>query len=308
VDSCIGRFLEALRERGIYDQASIVFVADHGEQLWEHGRFGHGGSDLYDEIVRVPLIVKPPTDTIQPGHVVTAEVSGFDVMPTLLELAGIGVPDGLDALSLLPLISGDQEKFDRPVVTENSRRGLALVEGGYKLVVELGTGRQMLFDLKNDPKELSDIAGESPEQVARLSKLVIAYLLEHRPGSYLLVHADEGGATVRAATRTMRALVGPPTELDRSGRGRGSSVELAGDAWALIAVEGADADEVLVEGLEHRGPEFGFGPWVPGGLSALRGPGIWRLRGPEAGEQVDTSSDPVDAELLERLRALGYAE
>jgi len=308
VDSCIGRFLEALRERDIYDNASIVFVADHGEQLWEHGRFGHGGSDLYDEIVRVPLIVKPPAETFEPGRVVNAEVSGFDVMPTLLELAGIGPPADLDALSLLPLISGDMEKFDRAVVTENSRRGLALVEGGFKLVVELGTGRQMLFDLVNDPKELNDIASEDPEQVARLRSLTIAYLLEHRPGDYLLVHADEQGSTLSVGTRTVRALIGPPPQPDRSRGARQSTVELPAGAWALLQVEGEDAADVVVQGLEHRGPELGFGPWVTGGLSSLRGPGVWRLHGPDSNAPVDTSADPVDAELLERLRALGYAE
>lgn len=308
VDSCIGQFIDALRERGLYDRAAIVFVADHGEQLWEHGRFGHGGDDLYDEIVRVPLIVKPPTGSFEPGRVVAAEVSGFDVMPTLLELGGIGSPPGLDALSLLPLIHGDQAGFDRPVVTENSRRGLSLVQGGFKLVVALGTGERQLYDLKNDPGELEDVAPKNPAQVKRLSALTIAYLLEHRPGNYLLAHAGDAATTLSIGTEYLRTLIGAPATVDRANGPVRSVVELSSDEWALLQVEGADAGEVIVHGLAPRGPEEGFGPWIRGALPALKGPGVWRVHGPQSIGPVDTSANPVDAELLERLRALGYAE
>lgn len=309
VDSCIGSFLDELRERGLYDRASIVFVADHGEQLWEHGRFGHGGDDLYDEIVRVPLIVKPPAESFEPGQVITSEVSGFDVMPTLLELGGIGAPPGLDALSLLPLISGAQDSFDRPVVTETSRSSLALVHSGFKLVVELGAGRVALFDLKNDPHELQDIAEQQPEQVTRLRLLTIAYLLEHRPGNYLLAHALKAGSTLKVGTGNLRTLVGSPPQFETTAGGASEgTVELSGGEWALLQVEGLNAGDVEVEGLRPRGPEAGFGPWVRGALPALKGPGVWRIHGPQGTSGVDTSANPVDAELLERLRALGYAE
>ena len=308
VDSCIGSFLGELRERGLYDKASIVFVADHGEQLWEHGRFGHGGQDLYDEIVRVPLIVKPPAGTFEAGRVVTAEVSGFDVMPTLLELARIEPPEDLDALSLLPLISGAQEEFNRPVVTESSVHGVALVDAGYKFVLSPGGTTESLFHIAADPKELEDVASERPAERERLRALTIAYLLEHRPGNYLLARSGADSVQLRVSTAGLRTLVGPQVESGRSGGAPHSSVQLSGESWALFEVEGPGAGQVVVQGLDPRGAEQGFEPWIRGSLPTLEGAGVWRVRGPRPSASVDTSREPVNAEVLERLQALGYAE
>jgi arylsulfatase A-like enzyme len=307
VDHCIGRFLEALRARDLYEGATIAFVADHGEQLWEHGRFGHGGEDLYDEVVRVPLIVKPPAGGSEAGQVVTADVAGFDVMPTLLELAGIPPAAKLDARSLVPLLSGKAKERGRPVVTETSRRGLALVDGGYKYVLEPGGERERLFHLPSDPSEQRDLVGERPEELPRLRELAIAYLLEHRPGSFLVVRT-EGPVRLEFSSRTVRRLVGPPvTNAVEGSVVEGSVVE--GSVVELIAgthlyeVEGPDS--VSIVGLEARG---GFEPWGARRLSELAGAGVWRVQGREARQALDTSSEPVDAELLEELKRLGYAE
>jgi arylsulfatase A-like enzyme len=307
VDACIGRFLDALRERGVYERATIAFVADHGEQLWDHGRFGHGGDDLFDEIVRVPLIVKPPAGTFRPGQVVPAEVSAFDVMPTLLELAGIPPAVDLDARSLVPLIQGKAERLERAVVTETSLRGIALVDGGYKYVLQPG-GEEALFHLRSDPAERRDLAPERPEELARLRELAIAYLLEHRPGNYLLVRSGAEGARVVVSSRSVRTLVGPPTRSDLESESPQSIVDLSGGAWALLVVEDPDAAQVAVRGLETKGPATGFEPWTARRLASLSGAAVRRFHGPETGGPRDTSAEPVDAELLEALRRLGYAE
>ena len=308
VDSCIGGFLDALRDRGLYENASIAFVADHGEQLWEHGRFGHGGNHLYDEIVRVPLIVKPPANTFEAGKVITAEVSGFDVMPTLLELAGIAPMGRLDARSLIPLISGARKSLNRVVVTETSQRGFALVNGGYKFVLQPGGVEEALFHLPSDPMELTNLVGERPEEMARLRSLAIAYLLEHRPGNFLLVHAGDKPAMVRVSTQSMRTLVGPQLSFETSGDVDQSSAQLEANAWALFQVEGAAAYEARVLGLKMRGKPLGFGPWVAGRLPSLKGPGVWRVHGPEASSVIEASVNDMDPEMLEALRRLGYTE
>ena len=308
VDSCIGRFLEALRERELYDHASVLFVADHGEQLWEHGRFGHGGDDLYDEIVRVPLIVKPPAGTFEAGQVIEADVSGFDVMPTLLELAGIAPPGEIDALSLMPLIAGERDSFDRVVVTETSQRGLALVDGGYKFVLQPRGAVESLYDLSADPLELEDVAEAQPEELARLRRLAIEYILEHRPGNFLLARCGDEPTELRVGTRLLRTLVGARAEPDRTGGTGASTVRLVPTSWTLLEVEGNDVEAVAVEGIAVRGPESGFEAFEPGTLSALEGPGVWRFHGPRAAQREVEEAEPVDAELLETLRALGYAE
>ena len=165
-----------------------------------------------------------------------------------------------------------------------------------------------MFHLQSDPQELEDVASERPEELARLRALAIAYVLEHRPGNFLLVHTGAKPARLRVSTRALRTLVGPPPRLDGSSDPPQSSVNLAGDAWALLEVEGPDAAHVVVQGLEQRGPATGFEPWLAGRLSSLREAGVWRVHGPEPRGRADTGSPPVDAELLEALRRLGYAE
>lgn len=313
VDSCIGRFLDALRERRLYDTATVAFVADHGEALWEHGRFGHGGDQLFDEVVRIPLIVKPPAGTFKPGRVVKGDVSAFDVMPTLLELAGIQPADELDARSLMPLISGSRRRLGRPVVTETSGRGLALVDGGFKYVLQTRSQEEALFHLESDPEERQDIAAELPGQLALMRSQAIEYLLSHRSGDYVLAHTGSEPATLRFGTHAVRGLAGVPPTAARSRSGPDSHLTLPGDTWSLFEIEAADADDVGVSGLEVRGVATGFEPWVPGRLEDLSGPGLWRVRGPQprvvrevAPEDEQAEEAPVDLEMLEALRRLGY--
>jgi len=313
VDSCIGRFLDALRERDLYEDATIAFVADHGEALWEHGRFGHGGDQLFDEVVRVPLIIKPPTGTFRAGRVVTGDVSGFDVMPTLLELAGIEPAGELDARSLMPLISGAKRRLGRPVVTETSGRGLALVDGGFKYVLQTASQEESLFHLESDPGELQDIAGELPDHLALMRSQAIAYLLEHRSGNYVLVHTGEQPATLRMATQLARPMAGVPRTARRSRSAGASSLTLPAGIWALIEIEDPDAEDVTVEGIEARGAATGFAPWVAGSLESLEGRGAWRFRGPEPRVSREVVSEgeapeeaPIDLEMLEALQRLGY--
>ena len=310
VDSCIGRFLDALRERGLYDTATIAFVADHGEELWERGNFGHGGSRLFDEVVRVPLIVKPPAETFEPGQVITANVSGFDVMPTLLELAGIPPAAELDARSLVPLISGATDSLDRVVVTETSGRGLALVDGGYKFMLSPGGRIEALFHLPSDPLEQNDIASEKPEELARLRALTMAYLLEHRPGNYLLVHGGEEPQRLSISTRAVRTLVAHGVQVEDTSDEQNSYAKLDAGAWALLALEDPDPSSVVITGLESRGSAEEFEPWVAGRLPTLEGAGVWRVRGPEGVVMAvaQTPEEEIDPELLEALQRLGYVE
>lgn len=302
VDDCIGRFLDALRARGLYEGATIAFVADHGEQLWERGRFGHGGEELFDEVVRVPLIVKPPARTFEPGRVITADASGFDVMPTLLELAGIEPAAPLDARSLVPFLRGKPHERGRPVVTETSSRGLALVDSGFKYILPPGGNDEALYHLPSDPGEQHDLAAERPEDLARLRGLALEYLLRHRPGTFLLVRNDEP-ARLTLSSRAVRKLVGPATRL--AAAGQTSTVELPISGWTLLELESPNPESITIEGLASR--SSASTPWAERRLQDLA-PGVWRVRGPERPSARDTSLDPIDAEQLDDLRQLGYAE
>ena len=91
-DRELGRFLRELEARGLYDRALIVFVSDHGDEFLDHGGRGHGLT-LFDELVRVPLLVKFPGGR-HGGQRVSRQVLGLDVMPTILHAAGDDVPAG----------------------------------------------------------------------------------------------------------------------------------------------------------------------------------------------------------------------
>ncbi|MCG3132331.1 MAG: hypothetical protein FLDDKLPJ_03169 [Phycisphaerae bacterium] len=89
VDREVGRFLDALRRTGLYDRSLIVFTSDHGEEFFEHDGFEHGHS-VYDEVIRVPLAIKPPKapGAETGGRRVTTPVSLEQLMPTILALCG----------------------------------------------------------------------------------------------------------------------------------------------------------------------------------------------------------------------------
>ena len=95
-DHYIGQFFDSLKRRGLYDQARIILISDHGEQFTEHGKKGHGRY-LYSEEVRVPLVLK----TDNKGRVVDDVVSNIDVLPTIYEIVGLPMPNGLPGISLL---------------------------------------------------------------------------------------------------------------------------------------------------------------------------------------------------------------
>src|SRR6202158_955692 len=107
VDSAVGKFLSDLRTRGIYDGALIAVMADHGEALGEHGEDTHGFF-LYDETIHVPLLIKLPGAASlkkdSAGKKIENRVGLVDVLPTILQAAGIAVPQEVQGESLLSVL------------------------------------------------------------------------------------------------------------------------------------------------------------------------------------------------------------
>jgi len=169
-DRAIGRVLDRLRSLGLYDSTIVVVTADHGEEFLEHGQLGHTKT-LYEELVRVPLIVRVPG--IEPA-VVDASVALVDVYPTLTKQLGIETPPGLVGR---PLPSGpgeDPAAARRSIFLETARmRNMrAVVEDHYKLVLDRESGRAWLFDLVADPHERVDLSKREPERTAQLRRRI----------------------------------------------------------------------------------------------------------------------------------------
>ncbi len=148
----------------------VVLTADHGEEFGEHGGFYHGSS-LYDEQVRVPLIINIPG--VDP-RMVRAPVSLVDLAPTLLDVLGVDIPHNLEGRSLVPYIAG-KDPPPRPVFAEVSTKRMVLFEG-VKLIKDTWRKTMELYDLEQDPMERRNLVESRPEQAAKLQNMLYEYM------------------------------------------------------------------------------------------------------------------------------------
>ena len=167
VDAQVGRLLDALG--GARDETIVVVTGDHGESLGEHQEQQHGFF-VYDAVTQVPLIVAAPG--ISPGAP-SDQVRIVDVMPTVLEAAGIPVPDAVQGKSLLPAARG--QRLDLLALSESWypryhygwSELTAVRDGRYKFIA---APRRELYDLLNDPGERTNLAPFNPQRVAALER------------------------------------------------------------------------------------------------------------------------------------------
>lgn len=181
-DEALGRFLDELERQGRLDRALVIITSDHGESF-ERGFMGHAGDLLHEAVVRVPLVIKLPGQ--RDGRTLDTPVSLADVAPTIADVVGAARLPAADGRSLKPLLSG-QPLPARPVFTMAMERQsrfspiraghYAVVEGAYKLVVDLAAGQSALYDLASDPHERQDLSASAPETLARLRALLDAQL------------------------------------------------------------------------------------------------------------------------------------
>jgi len=167
LDRELTRLFAALRERDVYDGMLIVVTADHGEMLGERGAFGHG-TGLTEEVLRVPLIVKFPWQ--REGRVVERRVSQVDVLPTIVEVLGLGPEPGLDGRSLLEAAVDPGR-----VVVAESPPARALYLGSFKLLAD-GRGNHRLFDVEADPAEQVDLLDDRDALVQQARRALEAGL------------------------------------------------------------------------------------------------------------------------------------
>lgn len=176
----------------------VVIMADHGESF-HHGYGAHTGPGLYDEIIRVPLIIKLPGQ--KEGIRYAGAVEQIDIAPTLAQLAGLSAPASWEGRSLLPAWSSSQERLpERPVFSmnfeQNRRYGrlttgsVAVIDSGWKLVHFFGHPhyqdmpplRDQLYDIADDPLEERNLATRNRERVEELRRLIDEALARHGNG------------------------------------------------------------------------------------------------------------------------------
>ena len=156
-DHHVGAILDLLGELGLADDTLVVLTSDHGTAFFEHGQRAHRNG-LFDELVHVPLVLRLP-GAVPAGARVPDQVSSIDVVPTVLELLGLGVPDDVMGRSLVPALRG--EASDQLAVSELLTLGQELRSfrrEGRKLIVDERTHLGRVYDLERDPGEQRGVA------------------------------------------------------------------------------------------------------------------------------------------------------
>lgn len=167
-DDELESFLNRMEVRGLLNRTIVIISADHGEMFEKHF-YHHGGPYLFEPLIHVPLLIHLPGQ--QKGMRIKVLAEQVDLLPTILELAGLPVPNRTEGRSLVPLLDG-RDLPPHPVFSMNFERNsafgaltqgtVAMIEGDYKYIHYMGMNkigrRDELFNLKNDPEELTNLS------------------------------------------------------------------------------------------------------------------------------------------------------
>lgn len=193
IDDQVGRLLAALEANGQLEHTVIVFTADHGDMMGNHGMVWKTTSSFYQDVVQIPFIVYYPK-AVKPG-IYDVPVSVVDFMPTFLSAAGHPelLPAGRPGIDLMPyLINGSMEEFPRKyavseridnnaggerAVKPDPSAGFMITDTRWKYVVH-PDGRQLLFDLECDPMETTNVIASNPTRKRELREALMNWLHE----------------------------------------------------------------------------------------------------------------------------------
>lgn len=179
LDAQIGRLLSHLDKAGRASDTIVLAVSDHGEEFLDHGRWGHRETNLYDEIIRVPLIIKLPNGAM--GQVIERQVRLLDLMPTILDLCDCPAPEGVEGVSLTPLWTENGAGYQvTESISEMQRppwHRIAARTEAFKYIWDNKRPDQAeLYNLKADPRETKNVADQFPREVTYFQALVEAHL------------------------------------------------------------------------------------------------------------------------------------
>jgi len=219
-DEQLGILLDTLRQRGELQDTLVVVMGDHGESLGDHGEATHSVF-VYDSTNRVPFIVSHPR--LEQGHVVAPAVSGVDVMPTVLDLLGVHPPDGMQGLSLGPVLRGEASLPENRLVYAESMlpyynlgwEAIRTIRSTYVRYVRSTTEELYANDV--DPGETRNLVGNAvaQEQVETL-RSELDNLLAEGENEALIGRFDQLSSAERAALVALGYMnaVAAPTETE----------------------------------------------------------------------------------------------
>ena len=173
-DHYIGELLDYLEQQDILDETIVIITADHGEAFGEHGRFGHHPY-LYDELLRVPLIVYAPG--YEPRSI-DQQVSLLDIGPSLYDMLKLNIPEAMQGTSFKPLLRGEEIDEEVAIATGMDGQTLACRKSNWKCFWKVEEGEVELYDLRSDPNELNDVSTDNPTILEELQGVMEDYLDE----------------------------------------------------------------------------------------------------------------------------------
>lgn len=178
-DARFKKFLEEFKKMGLMDKTLFVLTSDHGTEFFEHKRMDHGFS-LYDELIHVPLVIKLPGQ--KSGKVIRDQVSSIDVMPTILDLLDVKMPEKagrqLRGSSLVPALKGEavaKEVFSESDYRQYTYKRSIITKDGWKFIYTLEDKSRELYNLLKDPGETRNLVEQEPRRAYELEQKLFAH-------------------------------------------------------------------------------------------------------------------------------------
>ncbi len=167
-DWAVGELEGLLRERKLLEKTLLIITSDHGEAFAEHGYEGHL-EGVYDEHVHIPLVVRFPGEDRPVGRV-RALTETVDILPTLLDLFGLAVPESVQGVSLVPLLTGESSAAHGFIFARaaGSPESYLVRDQRWAMILFRGGKLRALYDLEEDPWQARNLIGDRPEVEERM--------------------------------------------------------------------------------------------------------------------------------------------
>jgi len=194
-DEEIGRFIAMLNASSILNKTVIIILSDHGQEIGDHGDFGHYPRSLHEELVHVPLIIYNPQKP--EGKRINALVSAVDILPTILDIVGIRIPDSasMHGRSLVPLISGSDSNLHKYIFGFTYQAKFVANET-WKLMT-YPNGTEELYNVANDRNEHMNLVSTRRDIAQELREIISDF--ESEEGKIFVINPEEASARLREA-------------------------------------------------------------------------------------------------------------